>query len=273
MTPIADSWLLFSITNPNSISDLFDIVHEDRALLAVNKPAGLVCHPTKSDERSSLVGRVRLYAEGAWQPRLVNRLDRETSGIVVVAKDKESAGELGKIWETRAVLKEYLAIVQGWPTNNHEIIEAPIGKDEVSRVAIKDCAREDGLPARTEFWVERRFVRATQGGTAPSRFSLLRVQPHSGRKHQIRIHLTHRGHPIVGDKIYGGDEDLYLALVEDRLTEEQRVRLILPFQALHAHRVELQFRGERLAFRAKPEAWFEEFVQGRMKSERGNLIS
>jgi len=300
------------------MNNLFAILHEDADLLVINKPAGLVCHPTKGDEFSSLISRVRLYLlstlnppvlHGACatedqlstilSPHLVNRLDRETSGIVVVAKNSEIAGELGKIWEARAVEKEYLAIVHGHVRDDHGLIDAPLGKDEQSKVAVKDCVRPDGVPAQTEFRVERRFSRyivpcdgenrqderwqcdggkfslsaRPAGGEGrgevglPSaldsrlstQFSLLRLIPRTGRKHQIRIHLAHLGHPIVGDKLYGGDEDLYLALVENRLTPEQLARLILPHQALHACAVRFRWRGQPMKFSCAPEPRFTNF--------------
>ena len=322
------------------LENLFAIIHEDADLLVVNKPAGLVCHPTKDGEMSSLIGRARLYLNAApaltfqnpkpqlavpkhsdggipdpacrakaqrrqdpkpstlnpqpstiLSPHLVNRLDRETGGIVIIAKDSEIAGELGKIWETRAVQKEYLAIVHGHVHDDHGLIDAPLGKDEQSKVAVKDCVRPDGAPAQTEFWVESRFNRPRprprqseseddgrergRGGIAnpdevglPStldsrlstHFSLLRLVPRTGRKHQIRIHLAHLGHPLVGDKLYGGDEDLYLALVENRLTDEQRARLILPHHALHARAVRFTWRGRPVEFSCAPEPWFAEFI-------------
>ncbi|MBA4150752.1 MAG: RluA family pseudouridine synthase [Verrucomicrobia bacterium] len=235
---------------------LFDVVFEDADLLVINKPAGLVCHPTKGDQYSSLISRTRLYASEQFTPYIVNRLDRETSGIVVVAKNAATAGELGKKWEARAVRKEYLAIVHGDVIEDHGVIHAPLGKDESSRVVVKDCVRPDGSPAQTEWFVERR-VKNELGS-----FSLLRVVPLSGRKHQIRIHLQSIGHPIVGDKLYGGDEDCYLALVENRLTEEQRRKLILPQQALHAEKVQFTFRGAEKSFSAEPEEWFVSFAAG-----------
>ncbi len=292
---------------PPLLENLFAILYEDADLLVINKPAGLVCHPTKGDEFSSLISRARLYLNRNHAPAgqsafLVNRLDRETSGIVLVAKTSQTAGEIGKIFESRKVEKEYLAISHGHVRDDHGLIDAPLGKDEQSQVAIKDCVRPDGANTSTEYRVEKRFTRVgprdagqvgvllsaadtnsgAHGVARPTRadlsdiahpqpssifqpasaFTLLRVIPHTGRKHQIRIHLAHLGHPIVGDKLYGGDEDLYLALVQDRLTAEQWNRLILPHQALHACAIRFIWRGESREFSCEPESWFSEFAAG-----------
>jgi len=250
----------FTSLDDNSLhrlDKLFDIIHEDAELLILNKPADLVCHPTKGDQYSSLISRVRLHLGPDAKPHLVNRLDRETSGVTVVVKNAAVAGELGRLWETRMVTKEYVAIVHGHVTEPHGVIDASLGKDESSPVAIKDCVRPDGATAQTEYSVERLFHKPGVG-----EFSLLRLLPRTGRKHQIRIHLAHIGHPIVGDKIYGGDETLYLALVEKRLTDAQRAKLILPNHALHAEVVRFEWRGRAVEFRCAPEPWFATFLSG-----------
>jgi 23S rRNA pseudouridine1911/1915/1917 synthase len=256
------------------LKKLFEIIHEDADLLVINKPAGLVCHPTKTDEYSSLISRVRLYLGDNARPHLINRLDRETSGVTTVAKQDDAARELRRLWETRLVKKEYLAIVHGHVQSNEGVIDAPLGKDEQSRVAIKDRVRSDGSPSKTEYEVIRRFTRSASPDIRPafakamagrhptSNFTLLRVRPLTGRKHQIRIHLAHISHPIVGDKLYGGDEDLYLALVEDRLTPEQRAQLILPHHALHAAVVRFDWRDRAVEFGCEPEPWFAAFANG-----------
>jgi 23S rRNA pseudouridine1911/1915/1917 synthase len=114
--------------------------------------------------------------------------------------------------------------------------------------------RSHGAAAQTEFFVEQKFARAG------SIFTLLRIIPRTGRKHQIRIHLAHVGHPIVGDKLYGGDEDLYLALVENRLTDAQRATLIFENHALHARSIKFLWRGREMEFSCEPEPWFTEFL-------------
>jgi 23S rRNA pseudouridine1911/1915/1917 synthase len=249
------------------VDKLFEVIYEDGDLLIINKPADLVCHPTKGDEFSSLISRVRLYLGPEAKPHLVNRLDRETSGVTVVAKNPETAGELGRLWETRVVEKQYVAIVHDHVRENSGVIDAPLGKDERSKVAIKDCVRTDGAPAQTEFAVERRFERMIPaqredqlaGTKAVAPFTLLRVTPRTGRKHQIRIHLAHIAHAIVGDKLYGADEDFYLALVEGRLTSAQREKLILPNHALHAESLRFIWRGREQVFCAKPDPGFAGF--------------
>jgi len=257
------------------VTTLFEVVHEDAELLVVNKPAGLVCHPTKTDEYSSLISRARLYLGPGTQPQLVNRLDRETSGLTVLAKTPGAARRLRVLWETRRVRKEYVAIVHGHLREPWGVIDAPLGKDVRSRVAIKDCVRSDGAPAQTEYWLVQKFERSgpaggqVQAGSTEEPppgaldrrlFSLVRLVPRTGRKHQLRIHLAHLGHPIVGDKLYGGDEELYLALVENRLTPEQRKRLVLPYHALHAAEIRFTWQGKEEVFRAGPEPWFVEFA-------------
>jgi 23S rRNA pseudouridine1911/1915/1917 synthase len=232
------------------------VLAEDREFLVVNKPAGLVCHPTKGDEYSSLISRARIYLGGGDFPHLVNRLDRETSGIVILAKSVEAAAGLRKLWEQREVHKEYSAIVHGHPTRDAFTIDAPLGKDWASEVAIKDAVVEGGARSETRVFVRERFRRNGDP------FALVRVHPVTGRKHQIRIHLSHTGNSIVGDKLYGQDERLYLAFVRSELTEAQRAVLLLENHALHAGLVSFEWRGVLRTYRCLPEEAFLDFRRG-----------
>jgi 23S rRNA pseudouridine1911/1915/1917 synthase len=238
-------------------AQLFEVLHRDDDLLAIRKPSGLVCHPTKGDALSSLVSRVRLFLGSEVPFEMVHRLDRETGGVMVFALNPAAALRLRALWEGGFVTKEYLAIVHGNPASDAGEIAAPLGRDVASVVAIRDAVRPDGARARTRWRCEQRFLRP-EGA-----FALLRVWLDTGRKHQIRIHLAHAGHPIVGDKLYGGDEAVYLDFVKGRLSEAQRTALRLPYHALHAERLWLPWDGGERLFEAPPEGWFQDFVAGR----------
>jgi 23S rRNA pseudouridine1911/1915/1917 synthase len=194
---------------------------------------------------SSLIGRVRLHL-GNTEGRLVNRLDRETSGVVLIAKGAAVARELGNLLAQSAVVeKKYWAIVHGHLQDPQVVIDAPLGPDDNSQVAIKDCVREDGAAARTVVDVLERLDRNGEP------YTWVDVTPATGRKHQIRIHLAHIGYPIVGDKIYGRDELIYLRFVTNTLTDADRRTLIVEHHALHARSLSFEWRGRNRTFEAQ----------------------
>jgi 23S rRNA pseudouridine1911/1915/1917 synthase len=210
-------------------------------------------HPSKDGEASSLIGRVRLHL-GHREGRLVNRLDRETTGVVLVAKSAVVARELGQLLAAGAVAKEYCAIVHG-ALLEPRTIDAPLGKDVASPVAIKDTVRPDGARAVTSVRPVR--VMTTSAGV----FTVVDVVPETGRKHQIRIHLAHAGHPVVGDKLYGPDEHIYLRFVVGEMTPDDRVRLVVEYHALHAARLRWHWRGREWRFEAPRPASFAAFEE------------
>jgi 23S rRNA pseudouridine1911/1915/1917 synthase len=207
------------------------VLYEDEEVLAVDKPAGLAVHPSGRHLAGTLIQRIhaRYGAEaGARLPiRLCHRLDRETSGLVLVGKGEAAHRAIMQQFEERRVEKEYLALVRGVPAEDSGTIELPLGPALASRIRLKMAVREDGLPSRTDWRVvERRGTRA-----------LLACRPRTGRQHQIRVHLEAIGHPIVGDKLYGADEELFLRAAKGALTAADRMALGLERQALHNHRL------------------------------------
>jgi len=168
------------------------------------------------------------------QVSIVNRLDRETSGLVLVAKTAAAARDFGLLMQRHALHKEYLAIVWGWPEWEHKFIDAPLvrqSKYQHSVIWLKQTIHDAGAPAQTEFYVERRFRKSA---ASADKFSVIRAVPRTGRTHQIRLHLASIGHPIVGDKIYGPDEKFYLRFIETGWTHELEEGLLLPRHALHS---------------------------------------
>ncbi len=202
-------------------------VQENDDILLINKPALVVCHPSKKGPWSSLAGAIREYLEQE-NVYLVSRLDRETSGIVLFAKRKPVTRLLQMALERRKVSKTYLAIMEG--TFTHSIhVNAPVGPDKNSLVHSKNCIKWDG---RRQDAITRYNPLYTANG-----YTLVHVEPVTGRKHQIRAHALHVGHSIVGDKLYGPDETLFLDFIDDGWTDKLAAQLPLNRHALHAYRM------------------------------------
>lgn len=234
---------------PIALKAEFRILYEDEDILAVDKAAPLLMHPTGQKPEPTLLHGLQalLVYELACggQVSLINRLDRETSGIVLVAKTAETAGELGKAMQQHLLQKTYYAIVQGCPAWESAYCAEPILRMETvaaTQVHVRQCCHPAGKPCRTAFRV---LQRVPEHRHLPA-MSLVECTPETGRMHQIRVHLAHLGYPIVGDKIYGGDERCYLEFVASGWSESLAQRLYLNRHALHACRLEFPWRGGSL---------------------------
>lgn len=226
---------------PEVISDI-RVLFEDDELLAVDKPADLPLHPSgKYFENTLLSILLKSRGETLDHPgiRVVHRLDRETSGVVVFGKSRRSAGLLAGQFEGRTARKTYLALVHGVPTEDAFSVDAPLGQRGDSLIRKAVGVVPDGRSAQTSFLVV---------GRGPDH-ALIAAAPRTGRLHQIRVHLQYRGFPVVGDKMYGLDESFFLKLVSgEPLSDDDRERLLLDRQALHAWKLELEHprTGHRL---------------------------
>jgi 23S rRNA pseudouridine1911/1915/1917 synthase len=210
------------------------VLYQDRWMIAIDKPAGMAVHPAGRTLGGTLIHflHARFRSDDPARdvvPRLLHRIDRETSGVVAVALDESFHSEVGRQFEEREVTKTYLAVVHGCPAPPSGTIDFGIGSDRRSRVRLKQQARRDGSgqPALTRYTVLRHNAD----------YALVELSPKTGRTHQLRVHMSAIGHPIVGDKIYGPDEGIFLESLAGELSEASKARLVLDRHALHAHRL------------------------------------
>lgn len=248
------------------------IVYEDERLLVVDKPGDVVCHPSKAGPWSSLVGALREYAKLP-TVHLVFRLDRETSGIVVLAKDAKMASRLQVAMQERKVGKAYLAILTG-ELAAPVTVDRPLGDDVSSPVFVKSTVvseGEGGQRAVTHFVPLASTTGKEKGGSGfeagasdgEGKFTLARVITETGRKHQIRAHAQWLGRSLVGDKIYGPDARLYLDFIDHGWTETLAAKLLLPRQALHCLEIDLRPAGLPHVFSAPLPRDLREFLAAR----------
>lgn len=235
-----------------------DILYEDADFIAINKQTNLIVHPARGHWTGTMTNGLVYHAlqtagtlsvgSDPWRPGIIHRLDRNTTGLILVAKTDEAHWRLAGQFERRSIRKTYLAVVHGHPALDSDLIDAPLGVHPAMRE--KYTVRQDiGRPAQTVYQVKERF----------KRFTLLELYPKTGRTHQLRVHLSHVGLPIVGDVTYGG-RPVTRKDITGHSTDSAAV--LIARQALHAWK--LQFvhpsKFNRMALEAPIPADISEFL-------------
>ncbi|MDD5613656.1 MAG: RluA family pseudouridine synthase [Candidatus Omnitrophica bacterium] len=216
----------------------FKIIYEDDDIAVINKPAGLMVHPLSRKDKTTLVnGLVFKYESlsdlsGPFKPGIVHRLDKDTSGALIAAKNNAAHLKLASEFKNRRVVKKYLAVVEGRIEYDEGIISKPIGRDKFKRMNMRIDDAE-GKPAETYYRVIERLSFKQNSKIRP--YSFLLLYPKTGRTHQLRVHMRHFGHPIVSDLRYGRNSDL------------------ISRQALHSYYLKLQHpvNGQVMSFKAE----------------------
>lgn len=211
-----------------------NILYEDDYLAVINKPANMVVHPAKGNWSGTLVNGLRYHFQklsgvnGDYRPGIVHRLDRDTTGAILVAKEENAHRSLSMQFETRQVFKEYLCLVQGEPDRDSDYIEKAIGPHPHDREKKGVYSRPDEERGIREACTYYEVIERFRG------YAFVRCHPKTGRTHQIRVHLLAIGCPIVADELYSGRNELRLSHLSQEAEPDE---VVLPRQALHAHRL------------------------------------
>ncbi len=245
-----------------AVSTDIHIVELAEHWVVVEKPAPLIVHPTNEKPEPTLLGEVNSWLAGQGEEggtlSILNRLDRETSGLVLMSRTRAAARQFGKAMERREIGKEYLAVVDGWPGWEKMKVEQPIlrqGEVRESRIWIKQAIHPGGRPSVTHFEVMRCFENEA------GRFAVVQAMPETGRTHQIRVHLAYLGHPLLGDKIYGPSEECYLEFIETGWSPGLAKALHLPRHALHASQLNVPWQDGRLQWESLLPAELRDFCE------------
>jgi len=234
------------------------IVYEDDALVVVNKPAGMVVHPGRGSSRGTLAAALQFHFDqlsdvaGRHRPGIVHRLDRDTTGVILIAKDNQVHQKIAAQFERREVKKEYHAIVRGCPQLDSDYIRTWMTTHPKVRERMMVCPR--GGDAREAVT----FYRTTE---RLGRYSLMELHPRTGRTHQLRVHMLHLGHPIIADRLYIGVGELRQSDLQGGVTKPAaNDQLLIARQALHAFRLTIRHpvSGESMQFEAP---WPDDFRQ------------
>jgi len=226
--------------------DALPRLHEDECLIAIDKPPDVPVHPAGRLLHHTVITALhreyRNFADPSLDviPKLCHRLDLETSGVLLVAKTQQALIFVQAQFERRTVKKEYLVLVHGRVAADEGLVDLPLGP-AIGGLATEMAVRHDaaGQPARTRWRVVQRFRDHTR----------LHIDLLTGRHHQIRVHMAALGHPVVGDKLYGTDEGLFLRHADRALTDADHAALLHPRQALHSHALEFVHPASREAMR------------------------
>ncbi len=223
-----------------------NVIYEDDHIMVINKSADMIVHPARGHARGTLVNAVKYHCDtlselnGPIRPGIVHRLDRDTTGAIIIAKTDLSHSSLGKQFENREVQKEYLAVVEGKVQFDSDTIQAPIGRDKRHRekMAIR---YDNGKPGFSRYQVAERFKRHT----------LVKVFPKTGRTHQIRVHMKYIGHPIIADAMYTNKSAFFISELTNENVEDEIP--LIERQALHAHKISFTHPSSRKLVEFKAE--------------------